>query len=136
MKNEKEVTLTNCMEGFQKEEINYTDYEVSFRRWLVSQVDSGNMSLNEVRDRFQVNQTELKRVFKRWQELYSDELHLSLKTMSSKDRADNGELEKRIKELENQLELAQMKNVALNTMIDIAEKDYKLAIRKKSGPKQ
>lgn len=56
--------------------------------------------------------------------------------MSSKDRADNGELEKRIKELENQLKLAQMKNVALNTMIDIAEKDYKLAIRKKSGPKQ
>jgi hypothetical protein len=136
MKNEKEVTLTNCMEGFQKEEINYSDYEVSFRRWLVSQVDSGNMSLNEVRDRFQVNQTELKRVFKRWQELYSDELHLSLKTMSSKDRTDNDELEKRIKELENQLELAQMKNVALNTMIDIAEKDYKLAIRKKSGPKQ
>ncbi len=136
MKNEKEVTLTNCMEGFQKEEINYSDYEVSFRRWLVSQVDSGNMSLNEVRDRFQINQTELKRVFKRWQELYSDELHLSLRTMSSKDRADNGELEKRIKELEKQLDLAQMKNVALNTMIDIAEKDYKLAIRKKSGPKQ
>ena len=136
MKKENEVTLTNCMEGFQKEEINYSDYEVSFRRWLVSQVDSGNMSLNEVRDRFQINQTELKRVFKRWQELYSDELHLSLRTMSSKDRADNGELEKRIKELEKQLDLAQMKNVALNTMIDIAEKDYKLAIRKKSGPKQ
>jgi transposase len=94
------------------------------------------MSLNEVRNRFQINQTELKRVFKRWQELYSDELHLSLRTMSSKDRADNHELEKRIKELEKQLELAQMKNVALNTMIDIAEKDYKLAIRKKSGPKQ
>jgi transposase len=78
----------------------------------------------------------MQRVFKRWQELYSDELHLSLKTMSSKDRADNSKLEKRIEELEKQLKLAQMKNVALNAMIDIAEKDYKLAIRKKSGPKQ
>lgn len=136
MRKENEATLTDCMEGFQKEEIHFNDYEVSFRRWLVSQIDSGNMSLNEVRDRFQINQTLLKRVFKRWQELYSDEIHLSLKTMSSKDRADNSELEKRIKELEKQLELAQMKNVALNTMIDIAEKDYKLAIRKKSGPKQ
>ena len=77
MKKEKEVMLTNCMEGFQKEEINYSDYEVSFRRWLVSQVDSGNMSLNEVRDRFQINQTELKRVFKRWQELYSDDCRLA-----------------------------------------------------------
>ena len=91
---------------------------------------------HEVRDRFQINQTVLKRVFKRWQELYSDEIHLSLKTMSSKDRADINKLEKRIKELEKQLELAQMKNVALNSMIDIAEKDYKLSIRKKSGPKQ
>ena len=136
MKKENEVTLTNCMEGFQKEEVHFNDYEVSFRRWLVSQIDSGNMSLNEVRDRFQINQTLLKRVFKRWQELYSDEIHLSLNTMSSKDRADNSKLEKRIEELEKKLEQAQMKNVALNTMIDIAEKDYKLAIRKKSGPKQ
>jgi cell division septum initiation protein DivIVA len=45
-------------------------------------------------------------------------------------------LEKRIKELEKQLEHAQMKNVALNTMIDIAEQEYKLEVRKKSGPKQ
>ena len=29
-----------------------------------------------------------------------------------------------------------MKVVALNTIIDIAEKSYKLEIRKKSGPKQ
>jgi uncharacterized coiled-coil protein SlyX len=56
--------------------------------------------------------------------------------MSAKDRTNNQELEKRIKELEKELELAQMKIVALNTVIDIAEKDYKLEIRKKSGPKQ
>ena len=56
--------------------------------------------------------------------------------MSSKERADNSKLDQRIKALEKQLELAQLKNVALNTMIDIAEKDYKLSIRKKSGPKQ
>jgi hypothetical protein len=132
----KEAILTNCMEGFQAEEINYNAYEVSFRRWLISQIDSGNMSMNEVRDRFQLEQVNIKRTLRRWQELYSDELHLSLNAMSSKDRADNSKLEKRIKELEKQLELAQMKNVALNTMIDIAEQDYKLSIRKKSGPKQ
>jgi len=136
MKKEREAILTNCMEGFQAEEINYNEYEVSFRRWLISQIDSGNMSMNEVRDRFQLEQVNIKRTLRRWQELYSDELHLSLNAMSSKDRADNSKLEKRIEELEKQLELAQMKNVALNTMIDIAEQDYKLSIRKKSGPKQ
>ena len=136
MKKEKEAILTNFMSGFNVEEINYNEYEVSFRRWLISQIDSGNMSMNEVRDRFQLKQVNIKRTLRRWQELYSDELHLSLNAMSSKDRADNRELEKRIEELEKQLELARMKNVALNTMIDIAEQDYKLSIRKKSGPKQ
>ena len=136
MRKEREAILTDYMDGFQKEEINYNDYEVSFRRWLVSQVDSGNMSMHEVRDRFQLKQVNIKRTLRRWQELYSEELHLSLNAMSSKDRADNGKLSKRIEELEKQLELAKMKNVALNTMIDIAEQDYKLSIRKKSGPKQ
>jgi BMFP domain-containing protein YqiC len=56
--------------------------------------------------------------------------------MSAKERTEVKALEKRIGELEKQLERAQMKNVALNTMIDIAETDYKLAIRKKSGSKQ
>ncbi len=94
------------------------------------------MSMQDARDRFHLSPTEYKKIIKRWQERYSDELHLSLRAMTTKDRADNNELEKRIKELEKQLEMAQMKNVALNTMIDIAEKDYKLEIRKKSGPKQ
>ncbi len=136
MEKRQEGMLTNFMEGFQVKEINYNDYEVSFRRWLVSQIDAGNMSIEDARDRFHLSAIEYKRIIKRWQERYSDELHLSLQAMTTKDRADNNKLEKRIKELEKQLEQAQMKNVALNTMIDIAETDYKLEIRKKSGPKQ
>lgn len=136
MKKGKEAMLSNHMEGFQLDLINYNDYEISFRRWLVSQIDADNISIQEARDRFHLSPTEYKKIIKRWQERYSDELHLSLQVMSSKDRADNAKLEQRIKELEKQLELAQMKNVAINTLIDIAEKDYKLVIRKKFGPKQ
>lgn len=132
----KEAMLTHHMEGFQVKEINYNDYEVSFRRWLVSQIDSEQMSYQDARDRFHLSPTEYKKIIKNWQGKYSDELQLSLQAMTIKDRADNSKLEKRIKDLEKQLELAQMKNVALNTMIDIAEQDYKLEIRKKSGPKQ
>ncbi len=128
--------LTDHMDKFQSKAINYNDYEISFRRWIIGQIDSENISIHEVRDKFQLSSTEYKKIIKRWQERYSDELHLSLRAMSSKDRADNAKLEERIKELEKQLELAQMKNVAINTMIDIAEKDYKLVIRKKFGPKQ
>lgn len=136
MERSKEAMLTNHMEGFHEKEINYNAYEISFRRWLVSQIDSEQMSYQDARDRFHLSPTEYKKIIKNWQGKYSDELHLSLQAMTIKDRADNSKLEKRIKDLEKQLELAQMKNVALNTMIDIAEQDYKLEIRKKSGPKQ
>ena len=131
-----EAMLTNHMEAFEQKKINYNAYEVSFRRWLISQIDGDHLSFSEARDRFFLNPHEYTRIIKRWQKRYSDELHLSLSLMTSKERADNKELEKRIAELEKKLELAKMKNVALNTMIDIAEQDYKLEIRKKSGPKQ
>jgi len=124
------------MDGFEEKQVNYNAYEVSFRRWLVSEIDGGRMGMQEARDRFSLPKWEYKKIIRRWQDRYSEQLHVSLQDMSSKERADNKALEKRIKELEKQLELAQMKNVALNTMIDIAENDYKLEIRKKSGPKQ
>ena len=41
-----------------------------------------------------------------------------------------------IKKLEKELEHERLKNVALNTVIDIAEEDLKINIRKKSGAKQ
>ncbi|MUP40139.1 hypothetical protein [Labilibaculum euxinus] len=136
MEKGKECMLTDQMSGFKKESINYNSYEISFRRWLISEIDADRMSIQEARDRFKLSPSEYKRILKRWQERYSDQLHLSLQAMSSKERSDNSKLDQRIKELEKKLELAQLKNVALNTMIDIAEKDYKLSIRKKSGPKQ
>ena len=135
MKKGKEAMLTDNMEGFEQKHINYNDYEISFRRWLISQIDANKMSFQKAREQFSLGK-ESTRIIKNWQTRYSDELHLSLQSMSSKERSDNKSLEKRIKELEKQLELAQMKNVGLNTMIDIAEQDYKLEIRKKSGPKQ
>ena len=128
--------LTDNMEGFNQEKIDYSKYETSFRRWLVSEIDSGKMSINEAKKRFSLP-IHFGGLFKKvWQPKYSDEIHLSLQAMSAKERTDNKALEKRIVELENQLELSKMKNVGLNTIIDIAEQDYKLQIRKKSGPKQ
>ncbi len=45
-------------------------------------------------------------------------------------------LEAKIKQLEKQLVLSNLKVEALETMIDIAEDELKIAIRKKSGTKQ
>jgi transposase len=45
------------------------------------------------------------------------------------------ELQKRIKELEKQLETAQLKAEGYELMIEIAEKELKIPIRKKSDTK-
>jgi len=46
------------------------------------------------------------------------------------------ELESKVHQLEQQLEYEKLRTLALNTMIDIAERDLKIAIRKKSGAKR
>jgi transposase len=45
-------------------------------------------------------------------------------------------LEAKINELEKALEQERLRTLALNTMINIAERDLKISIRKKSGTKQ
>jgi transposase len=46
------------------------------------------------------------------------------------------ELESKVQQLQQQLEYEKLRTLALNTMIDIAERDLKITIRKKSGAKQ
>lgn len=45
-------------------------------------------------------------------------------------------LEAKIKELEKALENEKLRSLAFNTMIDVAEEELKINIRKKSGAKQ
>jgi len=68
----------------QDKEINYNDYEVSFRCWFVSQIDYVNMSYQEARERFSLPIWEYKKIIRRWQERYSNKIHLSLRAMSAK----------------------------------------------------
>ena len=49
---------------------------------------------------------------------------------------ENLELKKRLAALEKELHEAKMAAAAYDKMIDIAERLYKIPVRKKSGPKQ
>ena len=58
-----------------------------------------------------------------------------VKKTEAKDNV-NQELLKRIEELEKALEYEKLRSLAYSTMIDIAEEDFKIKIRKKDGAKQ
>jgi transposase-like protein len=51
------------------------------------------------------------------------------------DSFENLQLKKRITELEKQLKDAEMKAIAFSTMVDIAEREFKIPIRKKLNTK-
>jgi translation initiation factor 2B subunit (eIF-2B alpha/beta/delta family) len=71
-----------------------------------------------------------------WQKKYASDIALTLPIMTEKEKQKVEALRLQLKAAEKQLEDAQMKNIALETMIDIAEEQLKISIRKKSGPKQ
>jgi transposase len=54
---------------------------------------------------------------------------------SEEESFENLQLKKRITELEKQLKDAELKAIAFSTMVDIAEKEFKIPIRKKFNTK-
>lgn len=108
----------------------------AFRRWLVREIVSGRMTQTEAMERFDFGVKKGYPLLGYWIKRYSPSIPVTLPVMSEKERQKLELLQKQVKELEKQLETAQMKNVALETMIDVAEEQLKIKIRKKSGPKQ
>ena len=111
-------------------------HEKAFRKWLVRELDAGRITVGEAIERFNFHPQKGVWLIKSWCNRYAPDLPVSLPVMTEKERAKLEALHKRIKQLEKQLEDAQMKNIALDTMIDLAEENLKVVIRKKSGPKQ
>lgn len=128
-------TLGDNLEGFQISVEEVKQYEPSFRRWLVQEIESGRMSLLEARERFNLPY-HFSTLYRQWQLKYSDQIVVSLRNMTEQERTKFKAQEDRIRQLERQLDDAQLKVKALNVLVDIAEKEYKIPLRKKAGAKQ
>ena len=109
---------------------------VAHKRWLVREIAVGRMTVQQALDKFNFQSKDPYSLLKNWRKQYAPEIELTLPLMSEKERIKSEALQKRIKELEKQLEHSQMKNIALETLIDVAEETLKVPIRKKAGAKQ
>ena len=97
-------------------------YEESFKRWLAQQISLGRMTIQQAATELNIPHNFVWKLTKK----YADQLPLTLPVMTEEEK----------KKLEKQLQDAQVKNMALETLIDVAEKDLKIDIRKKPGAKQ
>jgi hypothetical protein len=132
---EKKYAVSNFVSGFDTEVTDYSKYEISFRRWVVNQVEAGNLTVQQVAERFHFDKKNFRLIFSDWQLRYSSKIYSILSTMTPEERTQINKLEKRIKELEDLVEKAQIKADIMEIMVDIAERDYKIDIKKKVGQK-
>jgi transposase len=132
--NKKEYTIQVSASFARTDERN--NYEVSFRRWLVREIEEQRMTPNEAIERFNLSPTSGYKLIWEWRKKYAPEMILALPAMTEKEKQKLEALQKQTKALEKQLEDARMRNIALNMLIDVAEDKLKISIRKKPGAKQ
>jgi transposase len=109
-------------------------YSVAHKRSVVRAVAAG-MSLKQAAVAYQVSSA---RLIKGWIKVFKEEnveISVSKPMDMAKKKTDQSE-SATIKALKKELEFANMKIKALDTMIDIAEEQLKVDIRKKSGARQ
>jgi transposase len=109
-----------------------------FKKYIVNEVESGRITRMKAMRKYNIlgHSTILK-----WRRVYGN---LQLKNTQKKvhyikmndDDKVLIRLNNEIKELNRELETARMKNVIMETAIDIAEKELSIPIRKKYGIKQ
>jgi len=108
-----------------------SQYEAAFRRWLARELAEERISIAQAVERFKMPKGTISLI----KQQFAPQVVL-LEGMTEAEKHKLEELQKRIKQLEKQLEDAAIKNIALETLVDVAEKQLNIPIRKKPGAKQ
>jgi hypothetical protein len=117
-------------------------FEESTKRRMVEDYLKGDLSKAEIWRRYTGKEEEHGKIIK-WMRQFGylertlplEALSLSIMPGSTTPQSSVEELQKRIKQLEQQLLDSQLKEEAYRRMIDIAEKELKVSIRKKPNTK-
>ena len=120
-----------------KKKLPGSQYSEAFKKQVSQAYHQGEDDQYVVAARFGVSQSSVNI----WSKKYSSDPPLESEEeltsdMKKKAEKGNGQLQQRIKELEKALEEERLKRIGYQTMIDIAEKELKIDIRKKSDTKQ
>ena len=107
-------------------------YSDGFKRKVVNEVLSGEICKEEARRKYGIGGNS---TISKWIRKLEGSKPRNL-FMSDKKEKTVEQLKLEIEQLKHQLEYEKLKSKAFDTMIDIAEEEFKIAIRKKPGAKQ
>lgn len=128
------LSLTNWLRKYNSGALSKKKYTHGEKRSVIRALEGG-MSIKQAQVAFNISSPSLIRFWiKRFKEENDDLSLIKAEEVAKKtvDPSDNAEL----KALKKALEEANLKISALDTMIDIAEEQLKVNIRKKSGARQ
>jgi transposase len=111
----------------------YKYYPESLKREVVREILSGHISKEEARRKYEISASSS--LINEWISKF-ERSGRSNKNLMDYNKLDKEELIKLIKELERKLEDEQIRSLGYSKMIDIAEEQLKISIRKKPGTKQ
>ena len=118
-------------------------FSEAFKRMVAKAYYTSNKSLAKIGQEFKVHSSNVYH----WSRQFSGEVSMRQEISTFKSvtniepemknpKLSPDQMEQRILELEAQLKQEQMRSTVLDKMIDLAEQDLKISIRKKSGAKQ
>lgn len=107
------------------------DYSLAFKLMVVQEVEKGALNYLQAQRKYGIQGASTVLVWLRKHGNLDWGLHRAGENMALQEKTP----EQRIKELEAELELEKQKNLLLTTVINIAEKQYGVPIKKKLSPK-
>lgn len=111
-------------------------YSETFKIHVVSEVENGRLSLAEANRKYNIAGHNTISIWcRKYGKCTKSQTNMKGTIMAREDH-EILRLHNEIKVLKANLEDAHMKNVVLETMVDIAEKELEIPIRKKYGAKQ
>ena len=115
------------------EKVNY--YSDEFKKGIVDEVLKGKLSKEEARRKYGIKGSS---AVLNWIRKFEGNKSTSMNPKKNQVRSGKSieELEAENARLKQELDVEQLRNRALNVMIDIAENQFKIPIRKKPGAKQ
>lgn len=128
-----------------------SSFSTSERHHIIQEVLSSNLTKTEIWRKYTGHSEEHGSLLKWMRQLgypvelttrrstFGENISLMTKKQFTTTKAEESfeilQLKKRISELENQLKDAEMKAIAFSTMVDVAEKEFNIPIRKKLNTK-
>ena len=117
-----------------QEKIKRRSYTNLQKRTIVTAIEQGRLTIKDAKTAYNIKS---EKTIRNWIVQYkSEKVEICIENTSpmAKDKPSSKDLEKEA--LQKALQEAELKIKALNTLIDVAEEQLKIDIRKKSGAKQ